>query len=251
MERVALNALAGRSGTGDSIQRLGGKPLHLNRRGQRPQLHRTRTRPIVAHRVVGCPCGWPRRGRSEGACLDFAKRESRTGTGRPAGRNGGACCPQHAGLALGVAGLSQAVAGLAQRRRRFDPAAWGQAAPPQSPGSATPATSNPDPPDCCSSGSGLSLWLASLRPVRRCVPRFCEARISDRYRPPSRAERWSVLRSTRWLGAGCCRLGAAATAIRSSGLGASRSTCAPSDRGQRPRLHRRARSERKKIGCLV
>ena len=61
------------------------------------------------------------------------------------------------------------------------------------------------------------MWLASLRPVRRCVPRFSEARISDTYRPPSRAERWSVLPSTRWLGA-------AAQAIRSSGLGASRST---------------------------
>jgi hypothetical protein len=61
------------------------------------------------------------------------------------------------------------------------------------------------------------VWLASLRPVRRCVPRFSEARISDTYRPPSRAERWSVLPSTRWLGA-------AAQAIRSSGLGASRST---------------------------
>jgi hypothetical protein len=39
VERVALNTLAGRSGTGDSIQRLGGKPLHLNPRGQRPRLH--------------------------------------------------------------------------------------------------------------------------------------------------------------------------------------------------------------------
>ena len=102
---------------------------------------------------------------------------------------------------------------LSQRRMRFDPADWGQAAPPQSPGSATPATPNPDPPDCCSSGSGLSLWLASPRPVRRCVPRFRVARISDPYRPPSRAERWSVLPSTRWLGAGCCRLAQAVAGL--------------------------------------
>jgi hypothetical protein len=45
VERIALNTLAGRSGTGDSIQRLGGKPLHLKPRGQRPQLHRTQTAP--------------------------------------------------------------------------------------------------------------------------------------------------------------------------------------------------------------
>ena len=44
VERVALNALAWRSGDGDSIQRLGGKPLHLNPRGQRPQLHRNQKR---------------------------------------------------------------------------------------------------------------------------------------------------------------------------------------------------------------
>ena len=43
---------------------------------------------------------------------------------------GGACCPQHAGLA--------------RRHSRFDPASWGQDAPPSihsGPGSATPATS--------------------------------------------------------------------------------------------------------------
>ncbi len=52
VERVALNTLARRwvlqarrSGDGDSIQRLGGKPLHLKPRGQRPQLHRTQTAP--------------------------------------------------------------------------------------------------------------------------------------------------------------------------------------------------------------
>ena len=51
VERVALNTLARRwllqarrSGDGDSIQRLGGKPLHLNLRGQRPQLHRNQKR---------------------------------------------------------------------------------------------------------------------------------------------------------------------------------------------------------------
>jgi hypothetical protein len=53
VERVALNTLAWRGGTADSIQRLGGKTLHLRStpdRGQRPRLQRTRTRPIVARR---------------------------------------------------------------------------------------------------------------------------------------------------------------------------------------------------------
>jgi hypothetical protein len=38
VERVALNALAWRSGDGDSIQRLGGKPLHLDPRVSDPGL---------------------------------------------------------------------------------------------------------------------------------------------------------------------------------------------------------------------
>jgi hypothetical protein len=87
-------------------------------------------------RPVSAPRPWRRPVR--GACLDLAKRESRTRTGRPAGRNGGAHCPPTRWLGRSRPGrwLDRHGDG------RFDPASWGQDAPPSPPrpGSATPAT---------------------------------------------------------------------------------------------------------------
>ena len=143
-------------------------------------------------RPVSAPRPWRRPVR--GACLDLAKRESRTRTGRPAGRNGGAHCPPTRWLGRSRPGrwLDRHGDG------RFDPASWGQDAPPSPPrpGSATPAT-----PIARSERKRSDAWCSWPRRGRSegaCLG-FRVARISDTYRPPSRAERWSVLPSTRWL----------------------------------------------------